>query len=373
MKIKILIAVGIVVLVVGLVAGIKTLQIRKLMDAGKTYVEPPETVATAIVKEEKWQQTLSSIGTVTAVQGVTVAPEIAGTVKEIGFESGGVVEKGNLLVKLDTSSEQAQLRAVEAQVELAEINLNRQKALRQEKVNSQSDLDTIESSLKQLKAEADTIRATIEKKTIRAPFSGKLGLRQVNLGQYLDAGKAIVSLQSLAPIHTDFSLPQSNLPRLVKGMRVHLTADAYPGQQFEGQLTAITPEVDSGTRSVDLQATFSNTNQLLRPGMFVKVEVLMPEKDSVLVIPITSVLSAPYGDSVYIVEPAKEGKSGLVVRQQFIRAGRAQGDFVTVESGVKAGDKVVSAGVFKLRNGVTVVENNSVVPKQEMEPHPSES
>jgi len=228
--------------------------------------------------------------------------------------------------------------------------------------------------LKQFQASADTIRTTIDKKTIRAPFAGKLGIRLVNLGQYLDTGKPVVSLQSLSPVYAEFSLPQQELAKLKTGMRVRLATDAYPGKQFEGTLTAINPDLDSSTRSVGLQATFENPDQLLRPGMFARAEVLLPEEQNVMVIPATSVLSAPYGDSVYVVEASTNSASpGLVVRQQFIRTGLSRGDFLSVLSGLKPGERVVSSGIFKLRNGMPVTENNATTPKAEEVPHPSDS
>jgi membrane fusion protein, multidrug efflux system len=287
-----------------------------------------------------------------------------------------VVGQSNLLVKLDTSAEEAQLRAVQAQWDLARVNLDRMRTLRSENMVSQSDLDSAEATMKQTQANADAIKVTIEKKTIRAPFAGRLGIRQVNLGQYLDAGKPIVSLQSLTPVYADFSLPQQELARLKTGMQVRLDTDAYPGRPFEGKLSAITPELDSATRSVGLQATFANADQMLRPGMFARVEVLLPEEQQVVVIPATSVLSAPYGDSVYVIDtmPAKgEGKPVQTVRQQFIRTGASRGDFVSVESGLKPGERIVSSGVFKLRNGMSVVENNELAPKSDKSPRPSDS
>jgi membrane fusion protein, multidrug efflux system len=370
------IAVSIVVLVLGCLAGVKALQFMKLMASGKGYAAPPECVSSVLVQEEKWQATLNAIGSVMAVQGVTVTPEIPGIVREIAFESGSVVAQGDLLVRLDTSAEEAQLRALEAQEDLARINLDRERSLRSQSMISQSELDTAEATLKQTHGNADAVRATIEKKTIRAPFAGRLGISLVNLGQYLDTGKPIVSLQSLKPVYADFSLPQQELARLQTGMSVRLTTDAYPGRQFEGTLTAMNPDLDQQTRSVWLQATFENAEQLLRPGMFARVEVLLPEEQPVLAIPATSVLSAPYGDSVYVIE-SKPGKDNtrpeLVVRQQFIRTGRARGDFVSVESGLKAGDRIVSAGIFKLRNGMVVTENNDLAPKNELAPRPSDS
>ena len=373
---KILIAVFVVLLVVGTLAGVKTLQIRTLMAAGKSFAPPPESVSSVLAREEKWQGTITAIGSVTAFQGVTVTPEIAGIIREIAFESGAVVAKDALLVRLDTSAEDAQLHALEAQEELARLTLARERALRSQNMVPQSELETAEATLKQTQGMADATRATIQKKTIRAPFAGRLGIRLVNLGQYLDTGKPIVSLQSLTPVYADFSLPQQELARLQTGMRVRLTTDAYPGRQFDGTLTAINPDLDSQTRSVGLQATFENKEQLLRPGMFARVEVLLPEERPVLVVPATSVLSAPYGDSVYVIEskPGKDsGKAELVVRQQFIRTGSARGDFVSVETGLKPGERIVSAGIFKLRNGMSVIENNELSPKNELAPRPSDS
>jgi membrane fusion protein, multidrug efflux system len=375
MKLKIALAVLIVLAVVGAAAGVKVLQIRKLMAAGKSFAPPPESVSTVAVGEAQWQMTLTAIGSVTAVQGVTITPEIAGTVREIAFEAGAVVAKDDLLVRLDISSERAQLRALEAQAELARLNLVRARSLRADKTVSQSDLDTAEATLKQCDANADAIRATIEKKTIRAPFAGRLGIRMINLGQYLDTGNPIVSLQSLTPVYADFALPQQELARLKPGLRVRLSTDAYGERSFEGTLTAINPDLDASTRSVGLEATVQNPEQLLRPGMFARVEVLLPEEQKVVVIPATSVLSAPFGDSVYVVESkdGKDGKPALTVRQVFIRAGRARGDFIAVESGLKPGERIVSSGMFKLRNGMTVVENNTLVPKSEEAPRPADS
>lgn len=362
---NIAIAIAIVLVVVGALAGVKTLEIRKLIAGGKAFKQPPETVSTALAREEQWQGTLTAIGSIAAAQGVSITPDIPGTVREIAFESGAVVAKGALLVRLDISSEEAQLRSFQAQVELAQLTLDRMKTLRADNMVAQSELDTAVATLKQNEANADNVRATIAKKTIRAPFAGRLGIRLVNLGQYLDLGKPIVSLQSLAPVYADFSLPQQELSRLTNGMKVRVTTDAYPDRVFDGTLTAINPDLDSGTRSVGLQATFANTDELLRPGMFARVEVLLPGDQTVLVIPAPSVLSQPFGDSVYVVEEqaATNGEpAGLVVRQQIIRTGRSRGSLLSVESGLKAGQRVVSAGIFKLRTGMAVAENNKLVP-----------
>jgi membrane fusion protein (multidrug efflux system) len=375
MKLKVTAAVLIVLLVVSVLGGIKALQIRKLIETGAAAAPPPETISAAVVVEEKWQDSLTAIGSITAVQGVTITPEVPGSVSEIAFEAGAVVAQGDVLVRFDTSSELAQLKALEAQAEWAKANVERMRKLRTENTVAVSELDQAEASYKQASANADAIRAVIAKKTIRAPFAGRLGVRQINLGQYLEAGKPIVSLQSLDRVFADFSHPQQNLASLKTGMKVLVTTDTYPDQKFEGVLTTINPGLDQDTRSIGLQATLDNPGQLLRPGMFARIEVLLPGEETVAVIPATSVLSAPYGDSVYVIEskPDKEGKPALTVRQQLVRTGRARGDLVVVETGLKPGDRIVNAGLFKLRNGMPVVENNELAPKSVEKPHPSDS
>lgn len=372
MKRKIFIAIAIVFAVFLVLAGVKTLQIRKMIAFGAAFVPPPETVASATVSEDKWQDTLTAVGSIAAVQGVTVSPEIAGTVSEIDFESGATVAKGDLLVKLDASSEEAQLRAAESQVDWAKVSAERLRILQADKTVSQSELDQAEAALKQADANADNIRATIAKKTIRAPFAGKLGIRLVNLGEQLDVGKAIVSLQSLSPVYANFSLPQQNLAQLKTGLAVKISSDSYPDRTFDGTLTALNPDLNATTRSVQLQATSDNSEQLLRPGMFVRVEVLLPGEQSVLAIPRTAVVREPFGDSVYVLEP-QSGTTNLVARQQLIRTGLEHGDFISVVSGLKAGDSVVSAGVFKLHSGASVQVNNTDTPKPSMSPNPPNS
>lgn len=370
MKSKISFAVALVTVVVVVLGGIKVMQFKAM--AGGGWSQPPDTVSSAVAHEEHWQDTFEAVGSISAVQGVTVTPELAGTVREIDFESGAVVNKGDLLVKFDTSTEEAQLKAANAQLEWAQLTVERNRKLRSDSTVSQSDLDQAEANWKQAKANADAIQATIDKKTIRAPFTGKLGIRQINLGEYVDAGKPIVSLQSLAPVYADFSLPQQDLAQIKTGMTIRVSTDTYTNKAFEGTLTAINPDLDELTRSVRLQATLDNAEQLLRPGMFARVEVVLPSEEDVLVIPATAILSAPYGDSVYLIEKATNGP-GTVVRQQFVHTGRARGDFISVDVGLKPGDKVVSAGLFKLRNGAAVTENNDIVPKANEKPKPSDS
>ncbi|HLX70741.1 MAG TPA: efflux RND transporter periplasmic adaptor subunit [Verrucomicrobiae bacterium] len=370
MKSKITFAIALVTVIIVVLGGTKALQFKALAAGG--WSQPPDTVSSAVAHEEHWQDTFEAVGSISAVQGVMVTPELAGTVSEIAFESGAVVNKGDLLVKFDTSTEDAQLKASQAQLEWAQLTVERNRKLRGDSTVSQSDLDQAEANWKQAKANADAIQAAIDKKTIRAPFTGKLGIRQINLGEYVDAGKPIVSLQSLHPVYADFSLPQQDLAQIKTGMTIRVSTDTYTNQPFEGTLTAINPDLDQLTRSVRLQATLDNADQLLRPGMFARVEVVLPSDENVLVIPATAILSAPYGDSVYLIEKATNGP-GSVVRQQFVHTGRSRGDFVSVEAGLKPGDKVVSAGLFKLRNGGAVTENNDIVPKANEKPKPSDS
>ena len=373
MKKKIFIAVIIVVVVFVTLAGTKVLQIGKLIGSGKDFVPPPETISTAVAHDEQWPDSLTAVGSVAAVQSVMLTPEIAGTVSQIVIESGTVVAKGDLIMRLDASTEEAQLRALEAQVELWKLQAGRARQLWAGKAASQAELDSAEATYKQGAANADAIRATIEKKTIRAPFAGSTGFRQVYLGQFVDKGKPLISVQSFTPLVGNFSLPQQELARLKTGMVVRLTVDAFPDKHFDGTLSTINPDLDPVTRSVGLQATFDNAELLLRSGMFARFEVMLPGNEPVLAIPATSILSAPYGDSVYVVENSTNATGGLVVRQQFIRTGRAYGDFVSVQAGLKAGDRVVNAGVFKLRNGMSVVENNDLKPKAAQQPRPPNS
>jgi membrane fusion protein (multidrug efflux system) len=366
---KLIIGVLIVLVVLGGLAAVKFSQFGTMGAARKLMVPPPETIASAVAQAEKWPDTIPAVGSVNASEGVTVAPEIAGTVSEIAFQSGATVKQGDLLVKLDSSSEAAQLRAVEAQVDWAKVSAERLRKLQADKTVSQSELDQAEATLKQATANADNIRAIIDKKTIRAPFAGRLGIRLVNLGERLEAGKGIVSLQSLSPLFVDFSLPQQELARLKTGLKVTAVSDSYPDKVFEGELAVISPELDAITRSIKLRAKFENADERLRAGMFVKVSVVLPEAQPVLAIPSTAILRAPFGDSVFVIS----GSTNLTVQQKFIRTSRTRGYFVSVESGLRAGDRVVKAGVFKLRNGMSVVENNETTPETSQTPNPPNS
>jgi membrane fusion protein, multidrug efflux system len=355
-------------------AGIKALQIFTMVSAKPPM--PVETVTSAPVKEEDWAPTLSSVASVSAVQGAIVSAELGGTVSEIKFENGGVAKKGDILVKLDTSSEEAQLRTAAADLELARADLQRTRDLAARKVVSKAELDSAESKFKQKEGSVDNMRAMIAKKEVRAPFDGQLGIRQVNVGQMINAGQQVVPLQALEPMYVDFALPQQRLPQLSTGLEVRVKTDAVEGSEFVGKLTAINSAVDTVTRNVSLQATLENKEHALRPGMFAKVDVVLPQTHRTLVIPGTAVSYAPYGDSVFVIEKKKDpktGKESQVIRQQFVRVGEARGDFVSVTTGLKAGEIVVGTGVFKLRNGMAVTINNDLAPKPEVAPTPADT
>jgi membrane fusion protein (multidrug efflux system) len=364
-----------VVVIIAVLGGIKTWQIRAMVSGGEQGM-PPTTVTSAEVKQENWPPLLSAIGSISPVQGATISSELAGTVAEVGFESGAVVKKGDLLVRLDISAEEAQLRTAEADLEWARSDLQRNRDLAARKVISKAELDAAESKFKQKEGTVDNMRAMIGKKTMRAPFDGIAGIRVVNVGQMVNAGQQIVPLQSLDPVYVDFALPEQRLAELSNGLEVNVRADAFPGRQFRGTLTAINSAVDVATRNISLQGTLPNPDRALRPGMFAKVDVVLPQKKPVLVIPATAVSYAPYGDSVFVIEKKKDEKTkteSQIIRQQFIRTGETRGDFVTVTKGLKPGETVVSSGVFKLRNGMPVVINNQLAPKPELEPKPAQT
>jgi membrane fusion protein (multidrug efflux system) len=367
--------VGLVVLI-AVLGGIKGFQISRMIAHGKQFVPPPEAVTTFEVRPELWQSLLTSIGSLEAVQGVMVTAELKGKVEKIAFEPGAAVRAGDLLVQQDISSETAQLRASEAAVALSKITLDRTRKLLAIGTASQSQYDNADAQYKQDMAQVDNIRATIAKKTIRAPFAGRLGIRLVNLGQALNEGDAIVSLQSFDPIFVNFSLPQQQLARIRPGLVVQMTTDALPGRTVEGKITAINPAVDDATRNIRVQATTANPGEKLRPGMFANVAVVLPAQEKVLPIPATAVLYAPYGDSVFIVEEKKDektGRQGKIVRQQFVRLGEKRGDFIAVATGLNEGETIVSTGVFKLRNGQAVVVNNSLAPEFKLTPKTKEN
>ncbi len=371
----------IVAVVVTALGAVKYRQVQAAIAQGKAYQPPPEAVTTVTTSEARWDATLSAIGTAAAVQGVMVAADLPGIVEHIGFDSGTPVRKGDVLVKLDTRQEEAQLQAAKAQRDLARTRLARIQNLRDKGVTSQSELDDAASQLAQADARVSEIRATIERKTIRAPFSGALGIRQVDLGQYLAGGAPVVPLQSLHPVYVNFSVPQQQVTRLAVGTPVSVTVEA-PAQaagdapaQLEGKVTAIDSVIDPATRNVQVQATFENPKEVLKPGMFVEAHAHLGQGSVIIALPTSAISYAPYGDSVFVVGEMKgpDGKSYLGVSQKFVKLGASRGDQVAVLSGLEPGEEVVTSGVFKLRNGAAVLVNNEVQPGNNPSPNPADS
>jgi membrane fusion protein (multidrug efflux system) len=364
-----------VLFIMGILGGIKGLQIQRMIAIGSQSTPPPETVTTAVVRSESWESLITSVGSLEAVQGVMLTAELPGKVVRIAFEPGTKVQAGDLLIQQDTSSEEAQLRAAKATVALAKIELERSSKLLGKKAVAQAKYDSDDAQYKEAVAQIDGIRASIRKKTIRAPFAGSLGIRLVNLGQNLNEGEPIVSLQTIDPIFVNFSLPQQQLAQVKPGLKVRVT-DAFPGQAIEGEITAISPEVDAATRNIRIQATVANSQERLRPGMFVNVSVVLPSREEVLAIPTTAVLYAPYGDTVFVVD-TKKSEKGVepvnVVKQKIVKLGEKRGDFVASVSGLDKGETIVSTGVFKLRNGQAVVVDNTLAPEFKLAPEPNDS
>jgi membrane fusion protein (multidrug efflux system) len=365
----------ILVAVVAALGFVKFKQIQVAIAEGAAFQPPPEAVTTVVAKEERWPATLSVIGTVAAVQGVTVSADLSGIVERISFESGRAVHSGDVLLQLDTRQERAQLTAVEAQRDLARVDFGRMQDLLQERVVSRAEYDRAVADQRQSEARVEEILATIERKTIRAPFAGILGIRQVDRGQYLSAGDAVVSLQSLDPIYVNFGVPQQSIAQVGTGRRVNITGGDLAGAQFIGRVTALDSIVDETTRNVQVQATLANPEGKLRPGMFVQTEVVVGASRRVIALPTSAINYAPYGDSVFIVADLK-GNNGQIyrgVRQQFVKTEGARGDQVAVISGIKPGEEVVTSGVFKLRNGAAILVNNKVQPSNNPKPTPENS
>jgi len=370
---RMLLMLAAVIVFIAIIGGFKFLQIKKAMS--QSWTAPPEAVTTVVARPEPWNTTLDAIGTVAAVQGVTVSADLPGLVGEIDFDSGRAVNKGDVLVRLDTKQERAQLAAAEAAVTWAKVSYDRAKDLAAKGIGAQEAFDKAEADYKQAVARVGEIRATIERKTIRAPFSGVLGLRQVNLGQYLAGGAPIVTLQALRPAYVNFSVPQQELGKIAVGSHIDVTSDALGGATETGTIKAFESVIDENTRNVRVQAVFENGSGKLRPGMFVETRLARGSAADVIALPASAISYAPFGDSVFIVEniKGKDGKTFRGVRQQFVKLAGAHGDQVGVLTGVKPGEEVVSSGVFKLRPGAAVIVNNSVQPANNAKPRPEDS
>jgi membrane fusion protein (multidrug efflux system) len=373
---------GLLVLITGL-AAVKYEQIASLISMGHAMQKagpPPEAVGTTVAKADTWQETLDAVGSVVAARGVTVSNDAPGLVSAIHFESGKVVHEGDVLVELDSNVERSQLAAVEARRDLAQINFGRTRALVASNSLPQTQQDADDAVVKTSRSDLDALRAQIARKTVRAPFSGKLGIRQVNLGQYLNSGTAITSLETSDALYVDFSLPQQRLKQVELGMPVRLVVDGNDVSPSDGAIRAIDPSADPVTRSIKLRAALSKQDGTLLPGMFGRVSVVLPDKRDVVIVPANAVVHASFGDSVFVVEDRKDeaghpmkganGGPAKVARQQFVKVGDARGDFVAVAEGLSVGQSIVTAGAFKLRNGAPIAVDNAVEAKADISPHP---
>jgi membrane fusion protein (multidrug efflux system) len=386
-----LIMIGGIVVLVLILAGGFALHIKKLIaSAPKPY---PQTVTTTKVASQDWQPTLAAVGSVVPVRGVDVTTEIAGLVREIHFKSGQDVKKGDVLVELNADSDKAQLLSLDAAADLSASVLKRDKAQFEAQAIAQAQVDADSADLKGKRALVAQQQATIDKKTIRAPFSGKLGITTVNPGQYVNPGDKIVTLQTIDPIYVDFNLPQKQVGSLLVGQVVNVTSDGFAGVSFPGRITAISPKVDTTTRNVVVEATFANPKRQLLPGMFANASVEVGDKKHYLTLPQTAITYNPYGSTVFVVMTADEAAaaakdaasgasapapakaasgSGLVVQQAFVTTGETRGDQVAVLKGLKEGQQVVTSGQVKLKNGTSIVIDNSVVPANSPNPTPQE-
>src|SRR5258706_6733630 len=369
--------IGMLAVTLALVAAlgfVKFKQIQTAIAQGAAFQPPPEAVTTIVAREEAWASTVNAIGTVAAVRGVTISADLPGTVEKIAFDSGQSVREGDVLALLDTRQERAQFAAADAQRDLARVNFERLQGLLNERVISRAEFDRATAEQRQADGRVGEIRTAIDRKTIKAPFSGVLGLRHVNLGQYLSAGDALVTLQALNPIYVNFGVPQQAAGQMRPGRSVRITVGEQPGVALTGRVTALDSVVDEATRNVQVQATFTNPNGLLRPGMFVQTEAVSGSGSTLVSLPASAVSYAPFGDSVFVLTDIKTEKgTHRAVRQQYVKLGATRGDQIAIVSGVKKGDEVVTSGTFKLRNGAAVLVNNKVRPGNNPKPKPENS
>lgn len=363
-----------VVLLIAVLALFKFLQIKKLI---ASLPKPGAQVVTAMkVEMQDWQPTIKAVGTLNPVRGVNVTTEVAGLVRSVHFHSGQDVKAGDVLVELNADSDKALLAAQQAAADLAASVLSRDRQQFAVKAISQAQLDADEADLRVKRASAAQQAALVAKKTIRAPFSGRLGITAVNPGQYLNPGDAIVTLQTLNPIYIDFSVPQKQLGSLALGLHLSLSNDAFPGQSFVGKVTAINPKVDPATRNLQVEATVANDKLQLLPGMFASVDIDTGAVQHYLTLPQTAVTYNPYGSTVFVLKPGKtkdaKGNTELEAQQVFVTTGPTRGDQIAVLTGIKAGDQVVTSGGLKLTNGTPVTIDNSVKPADNPNPTPQE-
>jgi membrane fusion protein (multidrug efflux system) len=372
MKKQILIGIGAVFGIMVLLGLIKFIQVRSAMAQFANYAPPAQSVTSIIAKEEVWQESLTAVGSISPVQGVILSPEEPGNVTAIYVESGSKVNKDDLLLELDTSVEEGNLKAAKAREVLAEKNLERMQSLRGTLAISKNDMDTSQSKYDESRGEVLSLEGLINKKKIRAPFAGTLGIRSVNVGQHLEAGNPMFPLFSLDKMYVDFWLPQQAIAKIHMDAAVDFTVDVFPEDKFTAKISAVNPQIDSETRNIKVQAIADNSSGKLRPGMYVKVDVKLPETNNYVAIPSSSINFAPYGNSVFIIEKLKDpkGKEYLGVRQQIVEVGKRRGEQIAIIKGIKNGEEVVTSGVFKLRPGIAVSVNNAFAPQNEINSNP---
>ena len=381
----------ILAVVFGLIFGFKAFMGKMMNDFFDNMPQPAAAVSTYEARQDNWASILEAVGTVNAVNGVNVTAQVPGEVEAIEFESGDSVKKGDVLIRLEGAADRAQLNALEATAGLARQEYDRYQRLFKQGTISRSELDNRRAQRDQAVAQAQAQREQLNYKTVRAPFDGVLGIRQVDLGQFLQAGTPVVSLNQLQPIFVDFALPEQELSRIEKGLKVRVTLDAYADQQFEGEISAIEPGVSEATRNVSVQARFENKDNKLRPGMFASVDIQLPQSEDVVVIPRTAISYAPYGNAVFVLKDApqkgqtdekeeseagsdkKADGAGKIVKKRFVKLGRRRGDLVAVIDGLKPGEVVATSGLLKLRNDAPVTIENDVRPSADATPTPGNS
>lgn len=360
------------VIVFGGIFGYKWFVAYKTAEFFANRQAPAETVTATRVEAATWQPTIRAVGSLEAVQGVDISAEITGKIIEIAVDDGAEVEPGQVVARLDADSLRAELRGARAEASLAEIQRDRQQRLRETNAVSQSDFDQARSRLEQARAQVDDIAAQLDQKTIKAPFGGRLGIIEVDVGQYLRPGDPIVTLQTLDPISVDFTVPQQELARIDAGLPVVVGSDAFGEQVFKGRVTAISPKVNQQTRNVAVRGRLANPEGRLRPGMFVDVAVELPREEHVITLPQTAITYNPYGDSVFLINETTGGDDGpvLTVERKFVRTGATRGDQVQILDGVSEGERVVTSGQLKLRNGSRVTIEDSPQPSNDPAPEP---
>lgn len=365
------IAIVLLAVVFAVLAGVKANQIVMMIESGEQFVPPPESVSTTVVERQSWSNYFAATGTVLADEGITISAEVSGKVTRISFKNGAYVEAGTVLLEQESGNEQAQLRAALARLTLAQQNYQRLTELRRDNIATQSEMDGAKQQLDSAQADVDSLRSTLDKKVLRAPFSGRLGIRVVDVGADLQPGAEVVSLQASNTVRVNFPVPQHKLPQMRIGLPVSVNVNSG-AVQLEGEITAIAPQLNSVSRNAVVQSVLDNKANALVPGMAVSVKVTLEQPSEVLVVPATALIYAPYGDTVFVVEKAKQGE-GMVARQQFVRLGESRGDFVEILDGVKQGDEVVTSGAFKLFNGQSVIKTDSPAPKYSANPTPADA